>query len=56
MIEHIVVGLIIAGAVGYIVYRYGFRKSGGCGCGCGDGSGGCPGNGAKTESSCSCQK
>lgn len=29
----IVIG-IVAAAIGYIVYRYTFKKKGGCGCGC----------------------
>lgn len=33
MPDMIMVFLIVAGAAGYIVYRYGFRKSGACSCG-----------------------
>lgn len=45
--DTMVAAAIVVAAVGYLVWRYAFRKSG-CGCGCGSGgtgsgSGGCSG-------------
>ena len=54
MVDAIVVGLIVAGAVGYIVYRYAFKKTGGCSCGCGSAGKSKGGNctGGQSASSC----
>ena len=60
MIDTIAVGLIVAAAVAYIVYRYVIKKSGGCTCGCG-GNGkssqpGCCCGGVDSSRSCDCRK
>ncbi|SBW09064.1 hypothetical protein KL86DPRO_50056 [uncultured delta proteobacterium] len=57
MVDAIVVGLIVLAAAGYLVYRYVFKKSGGCSCGCGGGCGGDSGKscGSASVSAC-CQK
>lgn len=51
----VVVGLIVAAALGYIVYTYVFKKSGGCGCGANakNASGKCCGGGSSSPS-CGC--
>lgn len=33
-LDTLIVAGIVAAAVAYIVYRYAFKKKGGCGCGC----------------------
>lgn len=54
MLDGIIVGLIVASAVGYIIYRYVFKKSGGCGCGSSakSGSGKCCGGASSSPSPC----
>jgi|GEM_PF-2225759 len=56
MLDGILVGLTVAGAAGYIIYRYAFKKSGGCTCECGSnaksGLGGCCGGRASSPASC----
>lgn len=48
MFDLIGVGIIVAGALAFLVYRYGIKKSGGCSCG----TGAC--RGEKKRSSCGC--
>ncbi len=56
MMDAIAVGVIVTAAVAYILYRYCFKKSGGCSCGCsGHAAKKCCGGG-ETPHSCDCRK
>ncbi|MDL2209402.1 FeoB-associated Cys-rich membrane protein [Desulfovibrio sp. OttesenSCG-928-O18] len=48
MVDTIFVGLIVAAAAAFVVYRYFIKKSGGCSCG----TCRCPGGGNASKSCC----
>lgn len=52
MIDTVVVGLIVAAAVAFLVYRYFYKKSGGCSCG----TGSCRQSKNNAKPSSGCQK